>query len=106
MNLMVCIPSYIGFVTVASLLLTEFFLRRTKITATGVTMIVTAANTPNTAPTTAPTGDSLALTEPVLLTALVLVAVLLNLVLAVLVLVVLVPAVLVLAGLLAPVRMK
>ena len=109
MNLMVCIPSYIGFVTVASLLLTEFFLRRTKITATGVTMIVTAANTPNTAPTTAPTGDPLTLIEPVLLTALVLVAVLLNvlvLVLAVLVLVVLVPAVLVLAGLLAPVRMK
>ena len=34
------------------------FLQRTKITATAVTMIMMAANTPNTAPTAAPTGDS------------------------------------------------
>ena len=36
-------------------------------------MIVTAANTPNTAPTAAPTGDPASLIEPVLLTALALV---------------------------------
>ena len=54
----------------------EFFLQRTRTTTTGVTMIVTAANTPNTAPTAAPTGDPASLIEPVLLTALVLVAVL------------------------------
>ena len=51
------------------------FLQRTKITATAVTMIMTAANT---APTAAPTGDPAPLIEPVLLTAPVLVAELLT----------------------------
>ena len=56
----------------------ELFLQRTKITATAVTMIMTAANTPNTAPTAAPTGDPAPLIEPVLLTAPILVAELLT----------------------------
>ena len=56
----------------------DLFLQRAKITATAVTMIMTADNTPNTAPTAAPAGDPAPLIESVLLTAPVLVAVLLT----------------------------
>ena len=46
-------------------LLTEFFLQRKKIATTIAITIVTAANTPNRAPTTAPAGDPALLIVPV-----------------------------------------